>query len=290
MTHMTNRTNIFKTIPAVLLVFLFSFFSVFPALAQTPNSELRLTSSPLPINLKVNPGDSVTTDIKVKNDGINSENIKVSLMKFKADPNTGAPMLLDREPGDSYFDWVKFSEDHFQLPSNEWKTITASFNVPTTAAFGYYFAIVFARADQPATATGQETVMTGGMATLVLLEATVPNAKKEVQVTDFSVNKQMFEFLPANFTVKLKNTGNVHIIPRGNVFITKGNETIATLDVNPSFGSILPDSPRNFSPQWSDGFPVFQAKQVNGQNVMDAQGNIEMELKWDFKDASKLRF
>ena len=287
-------THIFKLVSVLFLFFLFSFSAASsaakPAFAQTGNSELKLTSSPLPINLKVNPGDSVSTDIKIKNDGLNSENIKVTLMKFKADSETGAPLLLDREPGDTYFDWVSFSENQFQLPGNEWKTIAVTINVPATASFGYYYAIVFSRADQPIATDGQKAVLTGGMATLVLLEAQVPNAKREVRVTDFSVGKQLFEFLPANFSVKLRNTGNVHLVPRGNIFITKNDKAVATLDVNPSIGSILPDSPRNFSPAWSDGFPVFQAKQKDGQAVVDAEGNPETELKWDFKDASKLRF
>ncbi len=286
-THMANKTYISKITLTLLLAFLFSFSAVF---AQTGNSDLRLTSSPLPINLKVNPGDSITTDIKIKNDGLNTENIKVALMKFKADSNTGAPLLLEREAADNYFDWVTFSENQFQLPGNEWKTIQATINVPATAAFGYYYAIVFSRADQPAITDGQKTVLTGGMATLVLLEAQVPNAKREVQVTDFSVDKQMFEFLPAIFSVKLRNTGNVHVIPRGNIFVTKSDETIANLEVNPSIGSILPDSPRNFSPEWSDGFPYYATKTQDGQIVKDEQGNPVQELKWDFSQVSKLRF
>jgi len=257
-------------------------------LAQT-NSELRLTSSPLPINLKVEPGSSITTDIKIKNDGLNTENIKVTLMKFKADPTTGAPLLMEREAGDNYFDWVSFSENQFQLPGNEWKTITATVNVPATAAFGYYYAIVFSRADQPIPIDGQRAMLTGGMATLVLLEAQVPNAKREVQVADFSVDKQMFEFLPATFSVKPRNSGNVPLIPRGNIFVTKDDETLANLDINPSIGSILPDSPRNFSPEWSDGFPYYVTKTQDGQTVLDDQGQPVQELKWDFSQVSKLR-
>jgi len=288
MKYLSPRKKLFTKIAGA--VFSFALLSL-PALAQTPNSDFRLTSSPLPINLRVEPGSSITTTIKVKNDGVNTENIKVTLMKFKADPNTGAPMLLDREAGDDYFDWVKFSEDHFSLPSNEWKTITATFNVPSTASFGYYYAVVFSRADQPAPTEGQGTVLTGGMATLVLLEAQVPDAKKEIQVTDFSVDKSMFEFLPATFTVKLRNTGNVHIVPKGSIFLSSGSQKdIATLEVNPSLGSILPNSPRNFTSLWSDGFPYYVTKMQDGQAVLDDKGNKVQELKWDFSQVSKLRW
>lgn len=293
------KTSIsFKQKFAVCLFAVFIFLLSLPASAQTPAGppageagDLRLTTSPLPINLKTAPGSAVTAQLKVKNDGTKTENIKVSLMKFKADPVTGAPMLLDREPADDFFNWVSFSENTFTLPANEWKTITATFNVPDTASFGYYYAVVFSRADEQVKKEERQTIITGGTATLVLLEAQVPGAKREIQVIEFSADKKMYEFLPAAFTVKLRNTGNVHIAPRGNIFINKGSKSdVAILEINPGQGSILPDSPRTFEEKWADGFPVYRAKTENGSAVLDDQGNQVYELKWDFKDASKLRF
>jgi len=262
-----------------------------PNTVQAAPGDLRLTTSPLPINLKVAPGNSVSSSIKVKNDGTTSEDIKVTLMKFKADPISGAPLLMDKEPGDVFFDWVSFSENAFTLPVNEWKTISATFSVPATASFGYYYAIVFSRAEESVVKADRQTVIAGGMATFVLLEVQVPNAKREIQVTDFSINKTMFEFLPTIFSIKLKNTGNVHIAPRGNIFISKGNgEDVAILEVNQNKGSILPDSPRNFQEQWSDGFPYYIQSQSDGKVVLDENGNPAQELKWNFGEVSKLRW
>jgi len=263
----------------------------FPALAQTPADELRLTTSPLPINLKVAPGSSISTAIKIKNDGNQTENLKISVMKFKADPVTGATILADRAAGDSYFDWVTFSDPTFSIDPGEWKTVTATFSVPSTAAFDYYYAIVFFRADQTVKPGDRQTVLNGGTATMVLLTADAPGAVKQLQLDQFTVNKNIFEFLPATFDVKLQNTGNVHVIPQGNIFISKdGQKDVATLDVNSSLGSILPDSPRTYSVDWADGFPVYVPKIVNGSQVDDAKGNLIQELKWDWANASKLRW
>ncbi|NTW26924.1 MAG: hypothetical protein HGA36_01225 [Candidatus Moranbacteria bacterium] len=278
-----------KTIALIAITVLLSFGET--TSAQTTATDLRLTSSPLPINLKVIPGTTVSANIKVKNDGISAENIRITLMKFKADSATGAPNLSERQAGDDYFDWVTFSEDKFVLPVNEWKTITATFNVPASASFGYYYAVVFTRAQENVTQSEKQTILVGGMATLVLLEAQVPNAKREIQVTDFSVDKSMFEFLPATFSIKLKNTGNVHLAPRGNIFISKSDQKdVAILEVNPNKGSILPDSPRTFEESWSDGFPYYIDKQADGKVVIDGNGKTEQELKWNFAEASKLRW
>ncbi|QQR78615.1 MAG: hypothetical protein IPJ68_06120 [Candidatus Moraniibacteriota bacterium] len=37
---------------------------------------------------------------------------------------------------------------------------------------------------------------------------------REITVTEFSTDKTVYEFLPVNFTVSLKNSGNVHVAPR----------------------------------------------------------------------------
>jgi hypothetical protein len=291
-----TQLNIFSNkliFSAIFLTFLFSLSN--PTLAASlPTGQvgdLRLTTSPLPINLQTTPSSAISTTLKVKNDGTQTENIKVSLMKFKADASTGQPILSDREKGDNYFDWVTFSDQTFALPVNEWKTLTATFTVPKEASFDYYYAIVFSRADEPTPAGDHQTVLVGGTATLVLLEVQVPDAKREIQVTDFSVNKNIFEFLPANFTIKLRNTGNVHVAPRGNIFINQGNQKdLAILEVNPNQGSILPNSPPDFQQSWSDGFPYYTNQTQDGKVVTDNQGNIQQELKWNFADASKLRW
>ncbi|MDR3583285.1 MAG: Fn3-like domain-containing protein, partial [Candidatus Pacebacteria bacterium] len=216
---MKNMTKCLKNMKFFLIAAAIFGFSLVPARAQsTPASgQLLLTTSPLPINLKVTPGTSVSAPIKIKNDGNQDENLKVTLMKFKADPVTGATILSEREPADTYFDWVTFSDPTFTLQPNEWKTVTATFNVPTTASFDYYYAIVFFRADQKVQPGDRQTVLNGGTATMVLLTADVPDAKKELTLDQFTVNKNIFEFLPAIFNVKLRNTGNVHVIPHGNI-------------------------------------------------------------------------
>ena len=64
-------------------------------------------------------------------------------MKFGAYGDSGKPQILERGPGDDYFDWVKFDRPTFDAPANVWQTIKMTINVPKSAAFGYYYAVVF---------------------------------------------------------------------------------------------------------------------------------------------------
>jgi len=262
-----------------------------PPSAQAADGGLNLVTSPLPINLITKPGMSVSTPIKIKNGGTQAEKLKISLMKFNAYESNGQPRLMDPEPGDDFLKWVSFSEDSFSAAPDEWKTIQATFNVPQDAAFGYYYAVIFSRVSDDAPTDSKQTAIVGGTAVLVLLEARVADAQRSIEVMQFDTDKQMYEFLPTSFTVKLKNTGNVHVAPRGNIFINKGNEhDIAILEINSNKGSILPNSTRDFQESWNDAFPVYVEKKQDGGVMLDDQGNRQMELKWDWGQASKLRW
>jgi len=268
------------------------FFLLSPGIASAQaDSGLRLITSPLPISLSTEPGTSISTELRVKNGGTQKEKLQVTLMKFRAYEASGKPQLLERTPEDDFLNWVHFSESTFTFDPNEWKTITATFDVPQEAAFGYYYAFVFSRAETETALVEKQTALVGGTAVLVLLEVRVPDAKKEVEVAEFSLDQQFYEFLPATFTVRLKNTGNVHIAPRGNIFIDQGNtKDIAILEINRERGNILPQSNRDFETVWQDGFPTYTDKIVDGKVVLDEQGKPERTLAWDWNNASKLRF
>lgn len=274
------------------LVFFGVMAFVVPSVVSAQNiGDLRLITSPLPINLSAEPGSQVSAPIRVKNDGTVTERLGVSLMKFGAYGENGAPQLMDKEPGDEFFSWVSFSEKEFSIEPGEWKSVTATFDIPSTAAFGYYYAVVFSRAGETAAVKPGETAITGGTAVLILLEAKVKDAKRQVEIAEFSADRKWYEFLPSTFTIRLKNTGSVHIAPRGNLFVGRAGEKNADfLEVNLEKGNILPDSFREFEVKWDDGFPVYKDREEDGRIVRDSEGNILRDLVWDWKNAANFRF
>jgi hypothetical protein len=258
--------------------------------AQNSSGRLTLTTSPLPISITTRPGQTVVTELRIQNSGTSTEKIKANLMKFKASGEEGNPGLVDREAGDDYFDWVEFSPQEFTAEPNVWQTVKMTIKVPKEAALGYYFAVVFGRANAETPDSESQTSVQGATATLVLLEVEVPSAKRKVKATDFKVGKNVYEFLPADFTVRLMNEGNIHTAPSGNVFISKGGKQIAVLKINEAKGNILPNSARNFTTNWSDGFPRYDEATENGEVKLDSDGRPKRRLRWDFADLSRLRF
>jgi hypothetical protein len=270
-------------IAAALLVVLTAVLPAATASAQTApvRPPLNLMTSPLPLNVVTKPGQSVTADIRVKNNGAQPETLKVELLKFGAEDESGRPKLLERDPQDRYFDWVKFSDTNFTADPNVWKTVKMTINPPKEAAFGYYYAVLFSRSS-PQRPTGGASGVEGGVASLVLLNVDAPGSRRQAEVAELIAGQKVYEFLPAEFTVKLKNSGNVHVSPVGSMFIKRGNTQVASLGFNQENGNILPGTSRTFDLSWQEGFPAYVTKGT-GESAT-------RELKWDFGKIQNLRF
>src|SRR3989337_1226837 len=75
-------------------------------------SGINLTASPLPIVLSAKPGETITTELRIKNSSTTTERLQVRLMKFSSN-DQGEVKLEDKAKGDDYFDWVSFSPSRF---------------------------------------------------------------------------------------------------------------------------------------------------------------------------------
>lgn len=277
-----RKISLYGSVAAILLTIVFPVAAVHAQQAQTPpvRPPLSLMTSPLPLNVITKPGQTVTADIRVKNNGTQPEQLKVELLKFGAAGDTGRPQLQEREASDIYFNWVSFSETNFRAEPNVWKTIKMTIKAPREAAFGYYFAVLFSRANPDRPNAGQSAVE-GGVASLVLLNVDAPGAKREAKVAELVATQKVYEFLPAKFNIKLRNSGNVHVSPAGSMFIKRGNAQVAAINFNDERGNILPGTNRVFEITWNDGFPAY--KETN------AGGKITKKLEWNFGNIQKLR-
>jgi hypothetical protein len=259
-----------------------------PVHAQTTDG-ISLQISPLPIELNTKPGTSTGADLRVRNAGTKTEKLQVRLLAVSEDDN-GQVHLSNPTSSDEWAHWVSFDRQTFDAPSNQWQTIKMTVNVPKSAAFGYYFAVEYLRATELAPQPGKAAAR-GAVATFILLNADAAGAKREAQIVGFLADRKSYEFLPANFMVKVRSTGNVHVAPHGNIFIGRGGKQVGVIDVNANRGNILPKGSRFFESAWSDGFPVHQTKTTgDGQPLLDKKGNPRKSLKWDFSHANRLRF
>src|SRR5258708_857992 len=271
-------------------VFLFFVLSIHGAyvLATTP---LDLTISPITISIETDPGASVSSEMKIHNNGSEPEQLKLSLGTFKADSTGERPELMDFKPEDEFSHWIHLGQDMITVNPGEWKTVPFTFLPSQTAAFSYFYTIIVSRQSEVAPNGNGSVVVSGSPAVLVLATVRSPSAKRELQFSSLSTNSLFSEFLPVEFTVNMKNTGNVHIVPTGDIFIDgMGKKGIAIIPINAGGSSILPGTSRAYRSSWDDGFPVFVEKIENEKKVKDDKNNPVMSLHWDFSKVDRLRF
>ncbi len=260
--------------------------------ASTQAAGFNLTLSPLPISLTTQPGQTVVAPLHVQNTGTEKVHIKVSLMKFGAFGSTGEPSIETPSPNDPSVKWVSFSKTSFDAEPNVLNTVVMTIKVPKDAAFGYYYAAVFSQDNGNQSLVAGQNKIAGAVASLVLLDVKAPGEKRQLQVTHFTSTKKLYQYLPAEFAITVKNTGNIHAIPTGNIFIhrTGSKDFIGTLSINKEQGNVLPHSSRVFTTTWEDGFPSYTTKRVHNQVVADKRGQPVKELNWNLANANKFRF
>ncbi len=264
-----------------LLAFCVITIANLPIPVSAQNKQFSLQVSPSPIVLSVKPGESVSQELKIRNTGTQAEDLKISLRAFEVN-ESGTVELKDNAP-ENVADWVHFSEPSFTVRPGEQTVENVIFDVPKDAAFTYSFALYISRS-RPATGTPGKAAIEGSVAVFTLLSVDRPGAKAQLSIAEFSASKKVYSYLPAQFSVKLKNSGNTLVRPTGNIFVQRSDQSknsLATLPVNESGGYILPESQRVVESKWTNGFPVYEQKGTDKSAT---------HLVWNFARLQDFRF
>lgn len=257
--------------------------------SESPNVGINLSVSPVFLNLTTDPAQPVSSQIRVKNNSSVKEYLQLNLLKFEASNTGDSPKIVDTTPEDEFLKWIDFSEKTFVVEPNQAKSIKVTITPPKSAALGYYYAIVVGRAKEGnVKQTG--AAIAGAPAISVLLNVRSPNAKREIQLVDFLTSKLVYETVPVEFQVKVKNSGNIHVVPFGDIFIDwGGKQNIGIVPVNPGRGNVLPQTERTYYATWNDGFMARVPKKENGKTVLDDKGNVVYGTDWDLSKINSLR-
>ncbi len=250
---------------------------------STTVSPINLTLSPVTLFLETEPGLPTQAAIKVRNNSTETETLTISFGTFRADQTGQKPQLITPNPTDTFMDWISVETPTIEVSPGEWETITVDFKPPAEAALSYYYTIVINRSSD-VQAPG-ETVIKGAPAVLLLATVKSPNALRSLELNAFTAQWPVLDFLPQTFSVNIKNAGNVHVVPAGNIFIDgQGKKDLAVLTLNPSYSAILPDSSRTLEVTWNEGFP-----QKISDPTTPPSGLKIGSTYWDFAHADRFR-
>jgi hypothetical protein len=249
--------------------------------APAPAGPINLTMSPTFVNLVTDPGKKVSSQFTLTNNNIFAEYFKLTLVRYEVTDAGRGLTIVDLSKNDDFASWISFPETEFKVDPNQVKTVKFSITPAKDATLGYYYGILISRINE--NLPSDQAAVSASPVFSVIMEINTPNAKRELQFVEFTTDSFFYEYLPTTFNINVKNTGTIHIVPTGNVFIDSGStKDIAILSANPGRGNVLPKSYRTFNTEWTDGMVTRVAKIENGKPVLDKNGKQVIETKFDF--------
>ena len=254
-----------------------------PARAADPPSDFSLQITPSPLVTTVKPGTKTQVELKIRNNGTGTEDLKIEPRSFTYNSDNGK-VDLDDATSPPVASWITFSQPKFSVQPGQWLAQQITFNVPKDAGFSYSFALVISRQSDPKPTTG-ERLIKGSIAIFTLINVDRPGAKSNLEVVSFSSDKNLYEYLPATFNIRFRNNGNTIVQPYGNIFVGRSENSktsLGTLKVNETKAYILPSTERTVSAEWNGGFATYQT-------VKDADGNPSKQLQVDWSQLSHFR-
>lgn len=274
-------------LPAFLLLFAFSFLVSRGANAQEIG-RLDLTVSPPVIELTAKPGEKILEKFRVRNNLSQSIDLQISVRRLISSPTDGNPVPEEQAKGEE-LSWVTLDPQSFTARPSEWQDITFTIDVPENASYGYYYVFRIAPKNESSVkVTG--TSIKGEILIVTLLNVKKEGASSKSELVSFNTKHKINEYLPVEFDVKLANKGNVHVKPRGNIFISRGNgKDISILEVNQNVGSILPGGTRQFTSSWNEGFLVKEKIMENDAVKLDEKGNPMTKIVFNWNKLTDFR-
>lgn len=214
-----------------------------------------LEIGPPVITLAANPGETIATQINIRNISNGKLLVTGVVNDFEAAGENGTPKIITDENNESIYSikkWIN-SIAPLTLKSKELKTLPVEINIPANASPGGYYGIIRFSSKAPELEdTG--VALSASIGSMVMIRVK-GDAKEQMSVEDFYVSNgenspkaNIFESTPIFFTQRLKNTGNIYEQPTGQATITDMfGKKIAAININLELTNVLPGSTRKYT-------------------------------------------
>ncbi len=236
---------------------------------------ISLSVSPLLLKLRLNPPAEHQTPIALQNQGDDVLDIEILFRPFRPKGETGQIEYLSNDQINhdykDIFNKIQLTDEgvvssHFQLGPKQTKNLELQVNIPKKEkAMDYYFSIIFLasseiqaktglaqqaslQSDEIGSETSREdqniSYLNAGIAANILLSIAAAD-HPQAGIIEFSA-PFFLQSGPVDFTLRVKNTGQHLITPRGAILIKNMfGQTIGKLDIDPA--SILVGSIRSLT-------------------------------------------
>ncbi len=226
------------------------------AVTSTPSNSqgLALEIAPPVLNFVVNPGETIKSEIAIRDISDSPLLVTSEINDFTASGDeSGNPKIITdgSEPSPySLISWVsKFP--NLTLKPRQLEKLPLVIRVPANAAPGGYYGVVRFTASAPAGTTSSVS-LAPSLGALIMIRIKGA-ATEKVSVAEFYTEKDdnrssFFEEIPFNFVERVNNEGNVYEQPVGTILVKDMfGKPVVNINVNSESRNILPKSIRKFS-------------------------------------------
>lgn len=251
---MTLRNiKIHKRIIQILPLLILIAFCTKPAHAQ---GNLSIGVAPTSKVIQIKPGETYSDDVVFWNLSDDADTYNIYIRGFKQidnQPGTAIVLTEEEDSEDLYSasSWVKTEQQEVKLEPNKNTKIHYSVTVPKDATNGEYTADIFLVSKTLAEGSGARTFanLASGMPILIKIgDEFVENA----ELLRFTTENNVYEKVNVDFYTKIKNLGDTHITPSGEIVIQNiFNQEVARIPFNSNKQSLLRDNIGNYVDNWS---------------------------------------
>lgn len=227
-----------------------------------------LMVSPPVVDYEMDPGKSQTGKILISNDSNETYTYIVSTQRFKAGGENGDPDILPENEDNAVNDlkdWITFSgEQTVTLDPGQFREFTYEIQVPQNAEPGGHYAVAFF--SHYSNVEGESGVGLGAKLGVLFLVNVSGNTTEGANLESFAMRNTFISHLPAEMSIRIRNTGTNYFRPKGNVTIRNifGMES-AKIPANTNKNAVLPNSIRRLDTWWvKDQYSVKDEGFVSG--------------------------
>lgn len=214
-----------------------------------------LEIAPPVLTLTANPGDTINTQIQLRDVSTSPLIVSSAINDFAAQGESGEPKIdVDNAETSPYSirAWVK-AFPQLNMKSQETQKLPVVINIPKNAAPGGYWGVVRFTASPPGI-DGQGVSLAASLGSLVFIRVN-GDAKESMSIEQFYASEpgkdtsaSLFESTPLDFVLRIKNSGTVHEQPVSQVLVKDMfGKDVGAVNINLDGKNVLPGSIRKFS-------------------------------------------
>ncbi len=246
-------TRFMKYNGILLLPVIILLLSVHPLFAQT---SLSIGVAPTSKVLKLSPGETYSDEIVYWNLSQEAGTYRVFISGFQQIENQPGTAVILTEEEDALVDysaskWVTVSKDILELEPNKNIKLQYTIKVPTDTTNGEFNVEIFLISENAYQQQGTAAFTNLAAGTPILIQIG-DDYVQNAELLRFIADKKVYEKINVDFLTTIKNLGDMHITPTGEILIENifGQE-VARIPFNKNAKSLLRDTLGNYTDNWT---------------------------------------